>query len=137
MNILLSIQLLLVSVFLLLFLVYLFVTRRFIAGAIRTNARILSVRRYQATKSSVFIPTISFIDQNGQEITIEANMSGASSILRKTYQTGEEIAILYQPANPRNFITDNLSGKYIYTFKKAAPVVLVLLIGGMIFIFTR
>ncbi|MGQ7856565.1 hypothetical protein ACUN24_20200 [Pedobacter sp. WC2501] len=137
MNVLLAIQLLLVSLFLLFFFVYLFATRRFITGAIRTNAKVLSIKRYQATKSSVFIPTLSFMDQTGQEITIEANMSGASSMFRKTYQANDMIAILYQPSNPKNFITDNLSGRYIYTFKKAAPAVLILIIAGMIFIFTR
>ena len=137
MNVLLAIQLLLVSLFLLFFFVYLFATRRFSARAIRTNAKVLSVKRYQATKSSVFIATLSFIDQTGQEITIEDNMSGASSMFRKTYQANDMIAILYQPSNPKNFITDHLSGRYIYRFKKAAPAVLILIIAGMIFIFTR
>ncbi|MBB6108647.1 hypothetical protein HDF23_001382 [Mucilaginibacter lappiensis] len=116
---------------------YQLVTRRFTASAIQATARIISNNRYQATKSSVFIPTIVFTDHNGQEITVDAGMSGASSLWRKTHYTGEELIILYEPSNPKNFIADSWYGRFVYTFKKAAVAILVIILAGLIFIILR
>lgn len=119
------------------FIYYQLVTRKFTATANRATAKIISNKRYQATKSSVFIPTIVFTDQNGQEITLEARLSGASSLSRKAYQPGDELVILYEPSNPKNFIIDSWYGRYVYTFKKAAVAILVVILAGIIFMLLR
>lgn len=134
-NILFIIVLLYIALFITEAMFYILDTRRFIANAIRTTATVVSSKLYRATKSSVHIPTITFTDQEGKLFTVEARLAGISTVLGKWEKAGNEIVILYEKENPQNFIVDSLRGKWTYTFKRSAIVLLIIIAIGIAAIF--
>ncbi len=127
--------LVLVSAVLVELLFYLFVTRRFIANAIKTKAKIVSVQQAQGIRTAVYTPVITFSDLAGKIYTEPAVMTGASSIVRGVSQEGDEINILYNKDNPKIFIMDTFQGRYVYTIKRSAIVLLLVLIIGIAALF--
>ena len=127
--------LVLASAFLVLFLFYFFVTRKFIANSIATKAKIVAVQQTPGLRTSVYTPTITFRDLSGKVYTETAAMAGASSTIRGVSQEGDEINILYNKDNPKIFIMDSMQGRYVYTIKRSALVLLLVLVIGIAALF--
>ena len=131
-NVISIITLLYVSIILTEVLFYLLVTKKFIANAARTTATVVSSKLYRATKSSVHIPTITFMDESGQAVTAEARLSGVNTQYGQWKKEGDQIIILYDKKNPTNFIADNWRGRLIYTVKRSAITLLIVIVLGIL-----
>ncbi|MGY4385192.1 hypothetical protein ACVWYN_002228 [Pedobacter sp. UYP24] len=55
---------------------YLFVTRRFIANAIKTKAKIVSIKQTPGLRTSVYTPIVTFNDLKGTIYNEPAAMAG-------------------------------------------------------------
>jgi len=127
--------LVLISAFLVLLLFYLFVTRRFLADSIKTKAKVVSIQQVQGPRTAIYTPTITFSDLSGKVYTEPAAMAGASSTIRGVSQEGDEINILYNKDNPKIFIMDSWHGRVVYTMRRSAIVLLLVLVIGIAALF--
>lgn len=102
--------------------------RRLVDTGIRTQAQVIGVRRSWSAGTDgtgggyVYFPVVSFRTKEGQEVTAEPRTS--SSMTR--VQVGEQVSVLYDPADPHSILLERFEKKWMLGFFMGVATVFVI-----------